>query len=107
MGMVNQLGKFSKNLAELAQPIQGLLSAKTTWVWSKVQEEAFAHIKQEIIHPAVLALYNPDAEMKISADASSYGLGAVLMQRSQPAESWRPVVFASRYLTDRKMLCSD
>ena len=100
MGMVNQLGKFSKNLAELAQPIRGLLSTKTTWVWNKVQEEAFARIKEEITHPAVLALYNPDAEMKISADASSYGLGAVLMQRSHPAESWRPVVFASRYLTE-------
>ena len=40
-------------------------------------------------------LYNPKAEIKISADASTHGLGAVLLQLE---ESWRPVAYASRSL---------
>ena len=37
------------------------------------------------------------AETRISADSSSYGLGAVLLQKHQQA--WHPVTFASRSLT--------
>ena len=37
--------------------------------------------------------------MLVSADSSSYGLGAALKQR-QLDNTWRPVVFASRALTD-------
>jgi len=46
----------------------------------------------------VLALYSPAAETKISADSSSYGLGAVLLQKQQ--DSWSPIAFASRSLTE-------
>ena len=42
----------------------------------------------------MLCLYNPEAPTKVSADASSYGLGAILLQQSDSA--WRPVGYASR-----------
>lgn len=42
-------------------------------------------------------MYDPNKELKISADASSYGLGSVLLQKSQ--ETWAPVAYASRALT--------
>ena len=48
--------------------------------------------------PSVLALYSPDANSKISSDASSFGLGAVLLQ--QHADKWRPVAYASRAMSD-------
>jgi hypothetical protein len=44
-----------------------------------------------------LKLYDPSRETKISADSSSYGLGAVLLQRY--GENWFPVVYASRSLS--------
>ena len=95
MGIVNQLGKFSPHLAELSSPLLELLSIKQAWLWGTRQEEAFTNIKTELTNPTVLALYNPQAETKISADASSHGLGAVLLQLE---ESWRPVAYASRAL---------
>ena len=33
LGMVNQLGKFSKRIAELSTPLCELLSSKNAWTW--------------------------------------------------------------------------
>ena len=71
MGIVNQLGKFSPRIAEISSPLRELLSTKNDWMWDSRQEEAFTLIKTELTNPTVLTLYNPKAEIKISADASS------------------------------------
>ena len=98
MGMANQLGNFSRNLAELTQPLRELLSKKRAWQWGPQQDQAFAKVKEELAKPTVLALYDPAAETKISADASSYGLGAVLMQKEDT--QWKPVAYASRSMSE-------
>ena len=100
LGMANQLGKFSPWLAELTQPLRELLSSKRAWLWGPDQERAFAQVKEELTQPTVLALYDPDADVRISADASSYGLEAVLFQCSE--DHWRPVVYTSRSMTGTK-----
>ena len=98
MGMVNQLGKFSHRLAEISQPLHELLSTKRSWVWGTDQERAFAEVKAELTEPTVLTFYDPQADTKISADASSYWLGAVLLQLNQDA--WKPVAYASRSMSE-------
>ncbi len=45
----------------------------------------------------MLALYDSNKPIKVSVDASSYGLGAVLVQ--QEGDDWRPVAYALRSLT--------
>ena len=37
MGIVNQLGKFSRNIANLSQPLRQLLSSKSVWLWGPEQ----------------------------------------------------------------------
>ena len=51
----------------------------------------------ELIKPTVLAVYNPEGNSKLSADASSFGLGAVLQEVES---SWKPVAFGSRALSE-------
>ena len=98
MGMINQLGKFSSRIADLSQPLRSLLSKRNSWLWTETQDKAFVQIKDELSKPTVLALYNPQASTKISADASSYGLGAVLLQKHE--ETWKPIAYASRSMSD-------
>ena len=98
MGMINQINKFSPNISHISKPLRELLSSKISWTWAAAQEEAFTKLKREISSPRVLALYDIEAKTKVSADASAYGTGAVLMQQQQGA--WRPVAFASRTLNE-------
>ena len=98
LGMANQLAKFSPRLAEITTPLRELLSTKCAWVWGPTQEEAFTLVKEELTKPTVLSLYNPEAETIVSADASSHGLGAVLLQKFR--DLWKPIVYASRALSD-------
>jgi len=46
----------------------------------------------------MLAHYDPSSQSKISADASSFGLGAVLLQKTNG--SWRPVAYASHSMLE-------
>ena len=98
MGMVNQLDKFSPRLATISQPLRTLLSKQAVWTWGQSQATAFEAVKDELTKSPVLALYDPKTPTKVSADASSYGLGAVLLQKHP--EGWRPVAFASRSMSE-------
>ena len=98
--MVNQLGKFSSNLSDLTKPLRDLLSTKSNWHWGPAQAKAFAEVKKELSNPdTILAYYEANRETIVSADASSFGLGAVLLQK-QPDMNWRPVAYHSRALTE-------
>ena len=98
LGMVNQMGKFSPNLAESTQPLRELLIKTNQWVWGEPQQRAFTRIKEALTSSPVLALFDPNLDTIISADASSFGLGAVMMQR-QPTGDLKPVAYISRSTT--------
>ena len=98
LGMANQLGKFTSQLASLTQPLRELLRAQRQWIWSTEQQKSFEQVKRELTRPTILTAYSPEAPTRVSADASSYGLGAVLLQ--QKDTHWRPVSYASRAMTN-------
>ena len=98
--MVNQLSKFLAHIAVETKLLRDLLSTKNKWKWDSPQATAFTKLKSLLSSSEVVALYNPLLYAVVSADASAYGVGAVLHQKQSNGDL-RPVAYVSRALTEQ------
>ena len=99
LGMVNQFAKFSSRLPKLSAPIRELLRKHRTWSWACPQEAAFQKIKEDICSTPTLALYNLVSLIWFVLILLLLAYAAPFF-RKQSDESWHPVTFASRSMTD-------
>ena len=97
LGMLNYVGRFLPQLSEELRPLNALFRKDQAWQWEASQEEALKKAKNAVTRAPVLALYNPELPTTISADASSYGLGGVILQET--SDGLHLVAFCSRTLT--------
>ena len=74
------LMKFGTNLAAKTKPVRHLLKKDNAWIWGTAHQDAFHQLASD----HALTLYDPEKETTISSDDSSFGPGAVLMQK-QPS----------------------
>ncbi|GFT77737.1 retrovirus-related Pol polyprotein from transposon 297 [Trichonephila clavipes] len=63
-----------------------------------IKQQAFQTLKQCLITPPILRQVDPKKPLIIRTDASSYALGAVLLQGESPTDE-QPVEYASRLLS--------
>jgi len=78
------LSKFIPNLSQIASPLRALLEKDMTWECDHEHQESFHQLKQLATTAPVLKYFKPDRPIKLSVDASSKGLGAVLIQDEHP-----------------------
>lgn len=78
LGLLNYYGKFLPHLAGKLHPLNDLLRKHSKWKWNEACETAFNWAKQALISAPVLVHYNPEFPIRVAADASAYGIGAVL-----------------------------
>ena len=91
-------GKFIRNLSSILHPLNQLLTDKQKWDWSKECADAFRAAKNQLVSASVLTHYDPKLPIALAADASAYGIGAVISHVC-PDGSELPISFASRTLT--------
>ena len=99
LGAVNQFNKFISNLAAISFPFRSILKRDAEWTWNSDHETAFKRINEEIKKVVELSHFKRNQEIRIICDASKQGLGAVLQQIQNNGE-WKPICFASRFLTN-------
>jgi hypothetical protein len=97
-GMMNYLSKFTEGLATVIKPITDLMKSSVTFMWDRQQQAAFLAAKEKIRNLPSLQYFNVNKKVVVSADASSYGLGAVILQRS--GDNLVPIAFASRAMSE-------
>ena len=98
LGLLNFYRKFLPKASTFLEPLNKLLRAKEKWVWGKAQHDAFEKSKEVLLNSTLLVHYDPCLPITVSADSSSYGIGAVLSHTINGVE--RPVYFISRTLTE-------
>lgn len=89
--------RFIPNFASVAEPLTRLTKKNATWKWEEDQINAFAKLRESLASSPVLAQADNTKPYTIKTDASSYALGAVLVQGE--GETEHPVEYASRLLT--------
>ena len=92
MGMVNYFHKFIPHLADINKPLRELLEKSVEWHWKERQQKACQELINRITQAPFLKYFDVCADVTVSVDASSEGLGACLLQGMQP------VAYASRAL---------
>ena len=98
LGAVNQMNRFIPNLAQLCFKLRPLLKKDKPWNWDESHEEAFKEINKQVQKVIEVGHFGKNENIRIICDASKTGLGAVLQQQEDEI-GWRPIHFASRFLT--------
>ncbi|PIO77015.1 hypothetical protein TELCIR_00880 [Teladorsagia circumcincta] len=78
LGLVNFHGNFVKNLHNSRVPLDVLTKKDATFSWTPACQSSFDHVKTIFQSDLLLTHYNPSLPIVVAADASNYGIGAVL-----------------------------
>jgi hypothetical protein len=89
--------RFVPGFSDVAKPLTELTKKTAVWTWGTAQEDAFAKLKDLLSAAPILRQADSSLSYTLRTDASSYALGACLLQGEGPDE--RPVEYASRLLT--------
>nr|GEW43544.1 Ty3/gypsy retrotransposon protein [Tanacetum cinerariifolium] len=75
--------RFIKGYATMAEPFTKLLR-KDGFRWGGQEATAFQELKKQLSTTPILSLPDFTQEFVVEADASNYGIGAVLLQHNRP-----------------------
>lgn len=99
LGLASYFRRFVKGFGEIARPLTALLKKDVRWQWGNDEAKSLEILKSKLIERPLLALYNPELDTELHTDASSLGLGGILMQWQVSPRVLKPVAYFSRQTT--------
>lgn len=98
LGMINYYSQFVKEMRSLRCPLDKLLVKDAKFEWNDDCRNAFNRAKEILLSDLLLTHFDPKADIKVAADASMDGIGAVILHR-YPDGSEKAIEHVSRALT--------
>lgn len=98
LGVVNYYRRFVKNFAQTAKPLYGLLKKDVRYVWGEDQRNAVEELKRKLTEAPIVKFPDFEKEFHLHTDASTEGIGAVLMQEHQGI--LHPIEYISKSLNE-------
>ncbi|XP_043229845.1 uncharacterized protein K02A2.6-like isoform X2 [Amphibalanus amphitrite] len=99
LGLVQYYSRFLPRLSTVAAPMYELEKKDVKWAWGERQKFSFQETKDLLAVAPVLVHYQQDKPLVLTADASPYGVAAVLSHPDPQTGADQPIAFASRSLT--------
>ena len=96
LGTCGYYQRFVENFAGTASPLYALMRKGVRFEWTAECQEAFEELKLRLICGPILALSIDEGTYILDADASGFGLGAILSQTQFGTE--RVIAYSSRTL---------
>ncbi|GBG59946.1 hypothetical protein CBR_g66752 [Chara braunii] len=93
MGLAGYYQRFITGYSRIAAPMMRLQSPKVSFVFDDDARRSFQALKTAMLMAPVLSIYDPTLPMRVTTDASGYGIGAVLEQHDD--DDCHPVEYFS------------
>lgn len=94
IGLASYFRKFIPAFSSKVACITNLTRLNVPFVWTDECEKARQYVIDVLTERPLLSIFDPDLETQLHTDASSIGLGAILLQKH--GHSFRPVEYFSQ-----------
>jgi hypothetical protein len=101
LGLAGYYRRFIEGFSKSSKPMTELLTKANTFEWAPRRETSFQELKKRLTMAPVLTMPDMEKPFSIYCDASSQGLGCVLMQDDHVVAyaSWQLRKHEEKYLT--------
>ena len=103
LGLAQWFSSFIPGLSTLAHPLWTLLRKGAEWNWTLECQAAFDRVKDAILSAPILVHVCPGYPLTLRTDASTVGIGGVLLQKDPNTNTLGIVSFFGRKLLPAEM----
>ncbi|XP_055309423.1 uncharacterized protein LOC129573155, partial [Sitodiplosis mosellana] len=99
LGLFSYFRRFIYNFSTIAKPLTNLTKKNVKFEWTEECKDAFETLKNKLLEPPVLCIFDPKRETELHTDACTRGYGGMLLQK-QKDNKFHPVAYYSKTTTE-------